>query len=66
MCHNLGKALSFQKQRWLDTGTDKLSLVQGVPVLSKTIKSGSSTSGHIAAASESAEMSGLFSRGPAS
>jgi hypothetical protein len=67
MCHNLGKAPSFQRLRGPGTDIDGLSLfARGMPVPSETIKSGSSASGNIAATSESAEISGSFSRGATS
>jgi hypothetical protein len=67
MRHNLGKAPSFQRLRGPDTDIDCLPpILPGAPVPSETMKSGSSTSGKIAVTSESAEIRGLFWRGPAS
>lgn len=67
MCHNLGKAPSFQRLRGPVTDMDGLPLVvRGAPVPSETMKSGSSISGNISATTKSAEMSGSFWRGPTS
>jgi hypothetical protein len=67
MRHNLRKALSFQKLKGPDTNIDGLSLfAHGVPVPSKTIKSGSLASRNMAATSKSAKISRSFLRGSVS